>query len=217
MTLSMGGDTERDIRHSERKIRGLDMGLRGFVYLVWALAGLALSSGHTAAHEKSGIKAISKVYGICRAVELAAKPSKAFAVYTDENYNKAPRWVRHRPAKAMVVEELAVYRRGKRIRAAKLMRTSPSGDWAQYLDYCYRADGTLAFVLAELRTFLGDVRVVDRLYYGADGRQLRKTRRIFDLKTMKRITGKRDFQAMDTLIPKTTHALVHHARPAFGK
>ena len=42
MTLSMGGDTERDIRDSERKIRGLDMGLRGFVYLVWALAGLAL-------------------------------------------------------------------------------------------------------------------------------------------------------------------------------
>lgn len=193
------------------------MGLRGFVYPLWALAGLALSGGPTGAGEKAGIEAIRAVYGVCRSVERAAKPSKAFAVYTDENYTKAPRWVRRRPAKAMVVEELALYRRGKRIRAAKLMRTSPSGDWAQYFDYCYRADGTLAFVLAELRTFLGDVRVVDRLYYGADGRRLRKTRRIFDLKTKKRITGKRSFQARDTLIPKTTRALVRHARPAFGK
>jgi hypothetical protein len=70
------------------------MGLRGFVYLVWALAGLALSSGPTAAIEKSGIKAIRKVYENWRTVERAAKPSKAFAVYTDENYNQAPRWVR---------------------------------------------------------------------------------------------------------------------------
>ena len=180
-------------------------------------AGLALSSGPTAAIEKSSINAIRKVYSSCVAVERAAKPRKVFAVYTDENYSKAPRWVLRRPAKAMVVEELAVYRRGKRIRAAKLMRTSPSGDWAQYLTYCYRADGTLAFVLAELRTFLGDVRVVDRHYFGADGRQIRKTRRIFDLKTNKPITAKRDFQEMGTLIPKTTRALMRHASPAFGK
>lgn len=170
-----------------------------------------------AASEKSAIEAIRKAYGVCRAAERAAKPSRAFAVYTDENYNKPPRWVKRQPAKAMVVEELVVFRRGKRIRAARLMRTSPSGDWAQYLSYCYRADGTLAFVLAELRSFLGDVRVVDRLYYAADGRRLRKTRRIFDLKTRKRITGKRDFQERDTLILKTTHALLRHARPAFDK
>ncbi len=170
-----------------------------------------------AASEKSAIEAIRKAYGVCRAAERAAKPSKAFAVYTDDNYSKPPRWVKRRPAKAMVVEELAVFRRGKRIRAARLMRTSPSGDWAQYLSYCYRADGTLAFVLAELRSFLGDVRVVDRLYYGAGGRRLRKTRRVFDLKTKKRITGKRDFQERDTLILKTTRALLRHARPVFGK
>lgn len=193
------------------------MGLRTFVYVVWALAGLAVSSGPTSAHEKSAIEAIRAIYKVCRAVERTAKPGKAFAIYTDENYHKPPHWVRRRPVKATVVEDLAVYRRGKRIRAAKLMRTSPSGDWAQYFDYCYRADGTLAFVLAELRTFLGDVRVVDRLYYGADGHRLRKTRRIFDLKTKKRITGKRDFQEMDQLIPKTTRALLRHARPAFGK
>ena len=117
----------------------------------------------------------------------------------------------------MVVEELVLFRRGERIRAARLMRTSPSGDWVQYFDYCYRADGTLAFVIADLRTFLGDVRVVDRLYYGPDGRRLRKTRRIFDLKTKKQITGKSNFQEMDTLTPKTTRALMRHASPAFGK
>ena len=125
--------------------------------------------------------------------------------------------MRRQPAKAMVVEELVLFRRGERIRAARLMRTSPSGDWVQYFDYCYRADGTLAFVIADLRTFLGDVRVVDRLYYDAGGRRLRKTRRIFDLKTKKQITGKSNFQEMDTLTPKTTRALMRHASPAFGK
>ena len=181
------------------------------------LIGTIFTVVPAAAHEKSAIEAIDKLHGICRAVERAAKPSRAFAVYTDENYKKPPRWVRRQPAKAMVVEELVLFRRGERIRAARLMRTSPSGDWVQYFDYCYRADGTLAFVIADLRTFLGDVRVVDRLYYDAGGRRLRKTRRIFDLKTKKPIAAKRDFQEMGTLIPKTTRALLRHASPAFGK
>lgn len=181
------------------------------------LSGTIFAIVPAAAHENSAIEAIDKIAGICRAVEQAAKPSRAFAVYTDEKYEKPPRWVVRRPAKAMVVEELVVFRRGERIRAGRLMRTSPSGDWVQYFDYCYRADGTIAFVLADLRTFLGDVRVVDRLYYAADGRRLRKTRRIFDLKTKKPITAKRDFQEMGTLIPKTTRALMRHASPAFDK
>lgn len=181
------------------------------------LSGTIFAIVPAAAHEISAIEAIGKLNRVCQAVERAAKPSRAFAVYTDKNYEKPPRWVARRPAKAMVVEELVIFRRDERIRAARLMRTSPSGDWAQYLNYCYRADGTLAYVLAELRSFLGDVRVVDRLYYGADGRRLRKTRRIFDLKTNKPITTNRDFQEMGTLIPKTTRALMRHASPAFGK
>jgi hypothetical protein len=180
---------------------------------VCMILALALVASSATAHDTSGNKGAKNVGDVCLAVERAAKPHKAFAVYTDENYSKPPRWMRHQPAKAMVVEELLLFRRGKRIRAAKLMRTSPSGDWTQYFDYCYRADGTLASVLVELRTFLGDVRVVDKLVFGPDGSQLSKIRRIFDLKTKKPITNKRNFQDREQLIFKTTRALVRHARP----
>jgi hypothetical protein len=160
---------------------------------------------------------IPAVYKECRAAGNGPSRS-AYAVYTDGDFTKAPRWMRRKPAKATVVETLTVHRAAGKLRLATLGRASPSGDWSQRFEYCYRADGSLAFVLGVLRTFQGRVRVVDRFYYDRSGKRLRKDRRIFDLGSGKRLApGARSFNDVKPVILKTTRAVVRYARPALGR
>lgn len=52
----------------------------------------------------------------------------------------------------------------------EMVFTSPSGDWLDRADYCFRRDGTLGAIDAELRTFFGGM-IVDRHWdFGQDGR-----------------------------------------------
>ncbi|HYY57937.1 MAG TPA: hypothetical protein VE842_11440 [Pyrinomonadaceae bacterium] len=63
--------------------------------------------------------------------------------------------------------------------------SSPSGDWAQYVTYYYRDDGTLAKVHSELRTFMGDLVVIRDRLYDPQGKMLREKTRYLDLNTRK--------------------------------
>ena len=60
---------------------------------------------------------------------------------------------------------------------------SPSGDWAQFVSYCFRTDGSLAEIDNSFRTFNGSVRVEKQIVYNANGRRLRLTTRCFDLQS----------------------------------
>ena len=53
----------------------------------------------------------------------------------------------------------------------RMVFTSPSGDWVDYVDYCFRADGTLATIDAELRTFCGGMIVNRRRSFDSAGRK----------------------------------------------
>ena len=71
--------------------------------------------------------------------------------------------------------------------------TSPSGDWAEYGDYCYRADGSLARSVSTLNTFNVDAEKdddapVSRIrtkHFGPDGRVLRSRTRVVNTKSRK--------------------------------
>jgi hypothetical protein len=62
-----------------------------------------------------------------------------------------------------------------------------SGDWQQIVEHCFRADGSVAFVLSVLRTFQGNVAVEDRMYFNPHGERIRTLRQVSDLKTNKRL------------------------------
>lgn len=62
---------------------------------------------------------------------------------------------------------------------------SPSGDWAKYVNHYFRADGSLAKVTSELRTFYGDYIVIEALYFDAGGRRLKRGIKYLDLTTKK--------------------------------
>ncbi|MGI9415102.1 MAG: hypothetical protein ACR2PM_15615, partial [Hyphomicrobiales bacterium] len=69
-----------------------------------------------------------------------------------------------------------------RIAAAHRFDAGPSGEWVKTQDYCFRTDGSLAFLRAELRTLRGGVRVEDRLAFDRDGRR-QAERVVRDLET----------------------------------
>jgi hypothetical protein len=62
---------------------------------------------------------------------------------------------------------------------------SSSGDWTQYVYHYFRPDGTLAKVESEMRTFYGDLIILQSLYFDNKGKLLRKTIRYQDLQTKK--------------------------------
>lgn len=61
--------------------------------------------------------------------------------------------------------------------------TSRSGDWYHYVDYCYRADGSLAWMESDLRTFYGNVRRVRVRRFDVRGQVVASVLRVFDLIT----------------------------------
>jgi len=182
------------------------------------IAAASIVAVPAVAAESPAIVAIKAEYKACRAARAGAA-TVAYAIYPGDDYTKDPRWVRKKPAKATAMETLTAFRRQGRIRIADLERATPSGDWIQSFEYCYRADGTLAFALVVLRTHQGNVRVVDRFYFARDGRQLLRRRAIYDLKTKKRISEKkaRGFNDVKPVLPKTTKALIKYASPALGR
>jgi hypothetical protein len=53
----------------------------------------------------------------------------------------------------------------------RMVFTSPSGDWDDYVDYCFRSDGSLSAIDAELRTFYGNMIVNRSWLFDPDGRK----------------------------------------------
>ncbi|MBI3910644.1 MAG: J domain-containing protein [Armatimonadetes bacterium] len=79
-----------------------------------------------------------------------------------------------------------VYVRSGAVVVSYCLLDSASGDWAHYITYYYRRDGTLAKLDSELRD-LAYARVVIRTrYYGADGTLIASETRYFDIHTRRR-------------------------------
>jgi hypothetical protein len=95
---------------------------------------------------------------------------------------------------------------------AKIDLTSPSGDWAQYNNYYYRSDGTLAKLHAEMRTFMGDVIIIRDRFYDSKGKQLQEKTSYLDLQTRKpKKVSEGDFMDVPPEVYAQTSALPFYA------
>jgi len=151
-------------------------------------------------------------------VKKNPRPHLIAADTSDYNEDAKPQWRRFASEKALenfreeTRETYAVAynwrQRGKLVRS-NFTLFSPSGDWAQYDYYYFRADGTLAKIASELRTFYGDLIVVRDFYFDGKGRLLRRTVRYRDLNTGKPVKkpAAGDFQTTDVEIYKTVRRL----------
>ncbi len=92
--------------------------------------------------------------------------------------------------------------KGGKVIAAHFMFQSPSRDWAHFVLYYFRADGTLAKIESTLNTFYGHVSARREKYFGEDGRLLRATEHFYELGTRKKTRpGKGADEFIDEPIP----------------
>src|ERR1700690_1543835 len=72
---------------------------------------------------------------------------------------------------------------------AQMYFASDSGDWADDVDYCFRADGSLARVVAVLVNVTEGTNGRRDLYYGRDGGVTAKRAQSFDERTKKKLAN----------------------------
>ena len=85
--------------------------------------------------------------------------------------------------------------------------SSRSGDWAHYITYYYRADGSLAKIHAELNTFYGEVSIIRDRFFDSNGQLLHSTQKILDLQTRKPKKPTGDFMDQDINVYKKVSEL----------
>jgi len=120
-------------------------------------------------------------------------PKLVFADVSDENSEAPSKYQKFASEKALAkhrdlseVYSIAyAWKKSGKVVAANFTLSSPSGDWVKYNYHFFRADGTLAMVESDYRTFLGDFVVTRRRYFDAAGKEIRKTSKILDLTTRK--------------------------------
>ena len=83
-----------------------------------------------------------------------------------------------------------------------------SADYFVLATHYYRRDGTLAYVRSRLNTFHGYISVLRTVYYDGRGAVLKRTERVLDLKTQKKVNlADRDFMDVPTPVYRTTSEL----------
>jgi len=86
---------------------------------------------------------------------------------------------------------------------------SASGDWAHYVNYYFREDGSLAKIHAQLNTFYGNMTVIRERFYDPKGKLLSSSQQFLDLDTQKKKKPGADGEFIDEPIPvyRTVKAL----------
>lgn len=150
-------------------------------------------------------------------VKKSRRPHLIFADTSDYNDDNKSQWRKFASEKSLAKfrEKTETYtvaynwRKNGRLVQSNFTLFSPSGDWAQYDIHYFRADGTIAKIASELRTFYGDLIVLSDLYFDGKGRLLRRTVRYRDLNTKKAIPKPTDgdFQTTDVTVYKTVRRL----------
>lgn len=145
------------------------------------------------------------------------KPHIIFADTSDYDAGSRSKWRRFKSVKTLETfrqkkETYTVsynWRRNGRLVQSNFTLFSPSGDWTQYDFHYFRADGSIAKIQSELRTFYGDLIVLRDFYFDRRGKLLRKTTRYRDLNTEKPVKKPKDsdFQDSDVKIYKTVRRL----------
>jgi hypothetical protein len=119
--------------------------------------------GDVAAYDQSGITLRKPPE---RWQEFRSQKARDAAMTGDNLYNTANVWMRN-----------------GNIVLADLQYGSPSGDWAQFVRYCFREDGSLAKMEDTFRTFAGPISTVKEKFYDSKGRRLRFLIRCYDLES----------------------------------
>lgn len=177
-------------------------------FLVVALTLLILQ---TACFAQDALKDTEAyVASIVSFVEKEGEPHMILADVSDYNQGSEPVWKKYDSIKdfenAREEEEsytiAFIWKKDGKTVAVNFTYSSPSGDWAHYVSYVFRADGSAASVKRELRTFMGDLVVIRISMYDEKGTELKSSKKFLDLETEKPLAEPKDFQDVDVPVYK---------------
>jgi hypothetical protein len=149
-------------------------------------------------------------------VKKEGKPHLVIADMSDYNESQKPIWKSYNSERAF--EEARetseaytiayVWKKNGKPVAVNFTLSSPSGDWAQFVLYIFRADGTLAKIDSTLNTFYGDASILRTFYFDEKAKKLKETVKYKDLQTEKNFDPKeRDFYDQEVEIYKNAKNL----------
>lgn len=160
------------------------------------------SSVSAQTNKKAEIKSINTYRKTVDAFTKRYKnPQLIFADTSDYEENSKPKWQEFASEKTLekfreTTETYSIaynWRKNGKIIKSNFKLFSPSGDWANYVYHYFREDGTLAQAESEMRTFNGDLIIIQDFYFDRKGKLLKKTIKYRDLQTNKPITPTKEF------------------------
>lgn len=170
--------------------------MRKIAFFAAVFALFIFSAAFSLSAQTKVTPAVKKIDAYVRSVDAIRtklkKPSMVFGDTADVESDKE-KWQKFASDKALEkfrtrneVYNIAYnWLSGGKIVQSSFTLSSPSGDWATYSDYYFRADGTLAKIRIEHRTFYGDFIMLRDIYFSSVGKVLSKTTKYQDLKTQK--------------------------------
>ena len=143
-----------------------------------------------AAPQKTGLAAISSyAKSIDQFTKRNAKKRRIFGIVPGEE-DRGDKWAEFKyvrqAVQANLDDSVYVWLKDGQVVAAEFSFTSSSGDWYHYVNYYFRADGTLAKIHAQLNTFSGPdggISVIRDKFYSSSGKLLHMATRYLDLKS----------------------------------
>ena len=172
------------------------------VFFCFAIIALSILPIHAQTNKNAEIKRIDAYVKTLDAFVKNRQPQLIFADVSDYDEESSPKWRKFASEKVLekfreeTSETYTIaynWQQKGRIVKSNFTLFSPSGDWAQYVYHNFRADGSLAFVQSEMRTFNGDLIVVQDFYFDRAGRLLKKSIKYRDLQTNKPIKPTKEF------------------------
>src|SRR5882724_672928 len=147
---------------------------------------ICLSNSLTAGSSSARSEEIAAIQTYCKSVDrFIRRNPKTLRIFANVASARKPRpdWRQFKSEKQRqrangdLNENAYVWAMQGDIIGANFMFQSESGDWAHYVMYYYREDGSLAKITAELRTFYGRVTVVRELLYDPTGRRIASSKK----------------------------------------
>lgn len=165
----------------------------------------AVCFGQNAAAEAEAYVASIKAFA-----EKEGEPHVIFADVSDYNEESKAVWKKYDSLKdfenSREEEEsytvAFVWKKEGRIAAVNFTYSSPSGDWAHYVEYVFRPDGSAAGIRRELRTFLGDLIVIRTSLLDEKGVELKSSKEFLDLESEKPVKPTDSFQDIEVPLYK---------------
>lgn len=165
------------------------------LFFAFLVAAIAFFSVDLAAQANKNAE-VKRIDALCKKIDASRKRAKSpdlVVADTADINSKRSKWRKFASEKALEKfrtrnETYTIaynWKQDGKIVGSNFTHFSPSGDWAKYIFHYFRADGTLAYVETDYRTFMGNFKVIRGHYFDVKGKQIKSTARFLDLRSGK--------------------------------